>query len=450
LAVSEAAISLEALQMALKPYFPHVRKRNAALARRWETALRRAVDYLRRHPDFEAMDRLTFIRDYGNPLYAAWVDVHSVLGIATSADFALLQPRVHPRARHLFAKDFLNPHAFADIPDEKPNPKAERLGQLLFFDPVLSRDNRRACASCHQPEKAFSDGLPKSAAFGDSGSVGRNAPSLVHAAFQNAQFWDARAKFLENQIEHVVANPREFHSGFGHVLDKLGKSPEYRKLFSEAFPGDGKSLTVGALTKSLALYLRSLGRWDSPFDRYMRKESAHLDPAAKRGFNLFMGKGGCGTCHFPPAFNGTVPPRYVESESEVLGVPATADTLHPVLDADPGRFLIDYSPVFRHAFKTPTVRNAALTGPYMHNGVFATLEEVLRFYNVGGGKGMGLEVEFQTLPGDSVGLSRGEIQDVIAFMHSLTDTSGIGGRPRSLPEFPGRMTWNSRAVGGEY
>jgi cytochrome c peroxidase len=174
------------------------------------------------------------------------------------------------------------------------------------------------------------------------------------------------------------------------------------------------------------VYIRSLARWNSPFDRYARGETDALDPAARRGFNLFMGKAACATCHFPPAFNGVVPPRYIETESEVLGVPEKFPATPLVLDPDPGRGIVHLNPIFQNAFKTPTVRNVALTAPYMHNGSMETLEDVMDFYNAGGGAGLGLDVPNQTLPTDSLGLTRREMDDVIAFMKALTDTTGYG------------------------
>ena len=159
------------------------------------------------------------------------------------------------------------------------------------------------------------------------------------------------------------------------------------------------------------------------FDQYMRGNSKALTTPEKNGFNLFMGKAKCGTCHFMPLFNGLVPPEFVETESEVLGVPKTKDSLHAELDSDLGKFNFTRSVVHKHAFKTPTLRNVELTAPYMHNGVFSTLEEVMDFYNKGGGKGLNIAPDNQTLPFDKLELSKKEISDVIAFMKALTDTS---------------------------
>jgi cytochrome c peroxidase len=144
-----------------------------------------------------------------------------------------------------------------------------------------------------------------------------------------------------------------------------------------------------------------------------------------------MGKAKCGTCHYMPLFNGNFPPRFVKTEAEVIGVPAAGATQGlvrsgekgaakgAVIDADPGRFAIVPAESFRHAFKTPTVRNAARTGPYMHNGVFSTLEEVMDFYNKGGGVGLGIKIPNQTLPFDKLELNENERNEIIAFIKSL-------------------------------
>jgi cytochrome c peroxidase len=421
-ALPESRLSLEALRPALAGYAPALRGRDAALAARLDRALATAIAALPAKPSaaaFDAFDRLAFIRRAGDPLYAALIDAQRALGIATFNDLAPLRRPVSAAARGLFARDFLDPHYYAFTPGERRDTAAAALGRALFFDALLSVDTRRSCASCHDPRRAFTDGLPKSPALG-GGSLPRNAPSLPYAAYQNAQFWDMREETLENQVMHVVAGAGEFHNDFLVILRRLQAQPEYPGRFRTVFGGE-EPLQVKTITKALAMYVRSLGRWDSPFDRYARGETEFLDPAAKRGFNLFMGKAACATCHFAPAFNGTVPPRYVETESEVLGVPERfpADTLR--LDDDLGRGLLRVNPVHRRAFKTPSVRDAALTAPYMHNGGMKTLEDVMRFYNAGGGKGLGLDVPHQTLPADSLGLTRREMDDVVAFLKSLTD-----------------------------
>jgi len=215
----------------------------------------------------------------------------------------------------------------------------------------------------------------------------------------------------------------------------------------KAYPDYG--LSQHAIGNSIATYVSSLVTIESPFDQYMNLSTSDYSDSAKNGFNLFMGKAACGTCHFAPIFNGLVPPLYKESESEILGVPATKDTLHPTLDYDLGRMAnaipLDESEIYSHSFKTTTVRNAELTAPYMHNGVYNTLEEVMDFYNKGGGKGLGYEVPYQTIPFDQLGLTESEQQDVISFIKTLTDAPVHLQAPKHLPTFEDHPKWNHRS-----
>jgi cytochrome c peroxidase len=203
----------------------------------------------------------------------------------------------------------------------------------------------------------------------------------------------------------------------------------------------------------LGAYLKTLTSFNSKFDKNIRNEEKTLSQQEIKGFNLFMGKAVCATCHFPPTFTGLVPPYYGENESEVLGVPATTDTVNAVVDPDVGRLggqMLEKVPFNNHAFKTVTVRNIELTAPYMHNGVYKTLEEVVDFYNKGGGQGLGIELENQTLPFDNLSLTKGEQEAIIAFMKTLTDTTGLTSVPTTLPKFENNPDWNKRKIGGEY
>jgi cytochrome c peroxidase len=157
----------------------------------------------------------------------------------------------------------------------------------------------------------------------------------------------------------------------------------------------------------------------------MRNDQAKLSAAEKDGFNLFMGKGKCATCHHPPLFNGLLPPVFIETESEVLGVPKSKNKKSPEIDPDLGKYNFTKSVIHKYAFKTPTIRNIELTAPYMHNGIFNTLEEVMDFYNQGGGKGLNIAPPNQTLPFDKLNLTKKEKENIISFLKSLTDTSYI-------------------------
>jgi len=167
----------------------------------------------------------------------------------------------------------------------------------------------------------------------------------------------------------------------------------------------------------IAAYIRSLQQMSTPFDRYMKGDTAALSAWAVKGFNLFMGKAKCGTCHFMPLFNGAVPPYFDKIESEVLGVPLSKD--QAVVDTDSGAYNIYRIGYQMYSFKTPTVRTSTQTAPYMHNGIYQTLDEVIDFYDHGGGAGLGIELEFQTLPSDSLHLTAEEKQQIKAFLEVL-------------------------------
>jgi cytochrome c peroxidase len=410
-----------------------------------------AIAYLQSNTDFNSFNRLHFIREHSNMLYSALLDLHESIGAAYPEALQPFTLSVNYRARNPFSEYFLNPLYYNIHKIDAPTDARIQLGKFLFYDPVLSENSKRACASCHQPAKAFTDGLVKSTAFNLSGTVQRNAPTLINAALQGSYFYDVRAQFPETQIDHVVFSKDEFNTTYEAIIKKLDAMPAYVSLFQQAFPDQpGTAINGFTITKAIADYVRSLLAIDSEFDRYMRHELTGIPESVQNGFNLFMGKAQCGTCHFAPTFYGTVPPDFTESETEVLGVPAFADTLHAQIDTDKGRYNIQNVPVYMHAFKTPTVRNSQLTAPYMHNGVYATLEEVMDFYNRGGAAGLGIEMENQTLPADKLQLTSAEIADIIAFMHSLTDTSGITSAPAFLPRSNDDAAFTGRKIGGDY
>ncbi len=403
--------------------------------------------------DFDSFDRMAFLREGTMPLYASLLDLHKATGFETIDEIGTRNLPFNYQSRNLFDEDFLNPLYHSRYKTGEQAEASADLGQMLFFDPVMSSDGKRSCASCHKPELGFTDGETKSMAFGNESRVKRNSPTLINCAFQSSFFHDMRAENLEEQMVHVVVSPEEFNTDLNEISEKLRKSPEYIQLFKNAFPTyhDERAVNPITIQESVASYVRSLTALNAPFDQYMRGETNEIDEQVRHGFNLFMGKAGCGTCHFAPIFNGTVPPYYTDTEGEILGVPVAMDSL--VLDPDRGRGSIfvaqDQHPALEFMFKTPTIRNAELTAPYMHNGGLSTLEEVMEFYNNGGGKGMGLDVPDQTLPEDKLNLTKEEKSAMIAFMKSLTDTSGLRGRPKKLPAFP-VDSLNERVAGGEY
>jgi cytochrome c peroxidase len=228
---------------------------------------------------------------------------------------------------------------------------------------------------------------------------------------------------LEHQLTDVVHNQEEMKGSLTRSVKELGADPKYAALFQKAYANESMPLTEYNISNAISSYVRSLIAVNSRFDQYMRGDNTKMNKEELKGFNLFMGKAKCATCHFIPMFNGLVPPEFTETESEVLGVPKTKEKIAPVLDGDEGKFRFTRSIVHKYAFKTPTLRNIELTAPYMHNGVFNTLEEVMDFYNKGGGSGLKIAPENQTLPEKKLNLSKKEIHAVIVFLKTLTDST---------------------------
>jgi len=402
-----------------------------------------AIVYLQRNSNFIAFNRAEFIMEYLEPLSIRLYDYQKSLNIPNNNGVFGLYMSKTSFFENIVNVDFFTPSQYRNL-----DPKADLLGKYLFYEPLLSGNNNRSCASCHNAKLAFTDGKVTSQAFQRGNFISRNAPTLINSSLQQRQFWDLRVLFLEDQIRDVVANPDEMHGQIVESAEQLKKSPEYVTLFTEVF-GSNNPVTDRNLLAALASYIRSLTSLDSPFDLYIRGDKLKLTKDQVEGFNLFMGKAKCGTCHFLPLFNGTIPPRYTETESEVLGIPVEPDTMNATVDPDLGKYLTYKRELNKFAFKTPTVRNASLTAPYMHNGVYNTLEEVMDFYNRGGGAGIGIDLPNQTLPPDNLQLTIDEQQKIISFIHALTDTVGLTSIPDRLPLFEDEML-NKRKIGGVY
>ncbi|TGE27999.1 cytochrome c peroxidase [Hymenobacter metallicola] len=371
--------------------------------------------------DFDNFNRAGFFVRHFTPMLTTLRQAQQQLQIPVVA----ARRAVRPAAGSFFEADAFEASFFAPADAAPPTPAVLALGAALFQEPLLSGRGGRSCASCHVPGRAYTDGLRVNKSLLAASELERNTPTLLNAALQPDQFADSRVHFLEDQVHAVVSNKAEMGGQLSQAPALLRKKGGYGKLFTQAFATEQQPLTERNIRRAVAAYVRSLVRLNSRFDQYMRGDTTVLTRQEVLGFNLFMGKAQCGTCHYMPLFNGSVPPLYDKAESEVLGVPATADTLHPVLDADAGKFGLYGIAHQRHAFKTPTVRNAALTPPYMHNGVYQTLEQVLDFYNKGGGAGLGLAVPNQTLGEDKLNLSAAEQQAVVAFIKALNDAREV-------------------------
>lgn len=439
-ALPEALAAFGSLERAYGNYAALVDSKDAPLNRSILKAFERARMLLQ-DGDFESFDRLTFLREVTNPLTTGLPRAQRLLGIETAEDFKT-RPRPYRFATEsIFDVDFLNAEYYANLGEPANAEQRRALGELLFFDPILSQDLSMSCATCHDPAKAFTDGKPK--------NPNRNSPTLVNSVYAERYFHDLREEFLERQMLHVVVDQHEFNTDFLAIAERLRQSETYRQLFAEAYADQPKyQLSKWSISDAISHYVMGLQGMNSDFDRYARGETHEIDPAVRSGFNLFMGKAACGTCHFAPSFAGLVPPFYVENETEVLGVPSAVVWEQAEVDPDLGRLasLRPEDEVYfnAYAFKTPTVRNAAVTAPYMHNGVYQDLRQVMDFYNKGGGAGIGIDLPHQTLPPDPLGLSNEEIEDVIRFMESLTDYEALVRRPAALPPFEDRPEWNDR------
>ncbi len=257
------------------------------------------------------------------------------------------------------------------VPETNPLTKKKiELGHLLYFDKRLSRDGSIACASCHIPSLAFTDGQPVSQGIKHQ-QGGRSAPTSINRGFGKSHFWDGRAATLEDQSVGPFFSPVEH--GFQskeELVAKLNKIKGYRKLFQEAF---GAEITVETLGKAIASFQRTLISGNSAFDRfdYDGDEKA-ISESAKRGRKLFFGKARCNLCHFGTNFS--------DEKFHNIGVGWEGETL------DVGRFHVTKKQEDMGAFKTPTLREVSRTAPYMHDGRFPTLMEVVNHYNRGGVK----------------------------------------------------------------
>ncbi|MBC9909390.1 cytochrome c peroxidase [Chitinophaga varians] len=416
LSMPEAAAALEGVEHAAMLYAGSLTDIafKYTLTERFSAARR----YLLQHRSFNEFDRLHFITQYANPLSASLLALQQRLSLQLPPERRILSPE----APHLFAMRYYNVNGYSPNYESDPTTGRIQLGQRLFYDPLLSGNLQRSCASCHQASKAFTDGLARNTDLDGKALIARNTPTLLNAAFQSKQFYDSRAIFLENQVSDVVHNKREMNGSLQQTAHALKKDSTYVRLFAKAFAAGHNSITEENIANALASFLRSLTSLQSRFDLYMNGDATALNTTEKKGFNIFMGKAKCGTCHFAPLFSGVAPPYFAEPESEVLGVPAN-NRPHAALDQDPGKYVLYKISIHRYAFKTPTVRNSALTAPYMHNGVFPTLESVIDFYDKGGGAGLGIAPPNQTLPAEKLQLTPAEKKALVAFMQALTDTS---------------------------
>jgi cytochrome c peroxidase len=361
-------------------------------------------------------------------------------------------PDYQTRSRHVLAAPAGGPAAAVDPaspplglpplavpPDNAPTPARVELGRRLFLDRRLSLNRTMSCAMCHVPEQAFAHNEMRVAVGIEGRRVRRNAPTLLNAAYHERLFHDGREIALENQVWSPLLAANEMaNPSVGFVIETLRGLEDYEGLFEDAYGRGPFMETVGG---ALASYQRTLLSGDSPFDRWRYGgEADALTAAARRGFELFTGKAGCGACHlvgpewtlftddqFHNTGIGVARTRRTTTGTATVplapGETLTVDTsgfdhLGRLPPPDLGRYEVTLRPEDRWAFRTPTLRNVALTAPYMHDGSLPTLADVVRFYDGGGFPNEDLDPLIRPLA-----LSADERADLVAFLDSLTGSN---------------------------
>jgi cytochrome c peroxidase len=398
---------------------------------------------------FSGFDRFSFIKDFVNPLFALNQQFIRSYAVTTRNynDYTL-----NNNCNSIFDKSLYSPQntkgIYSLIEDESLLKDIKQTGKLLFYDPILSANNARSCASCHKPTEYFTDTTMATAfQFDHNEHLPRNTPSLVNAVFNHLVMLDGKHISLQDQAKDVMHNEREMANNEKEIVKRILSCKEYKDAFKRflKYTPEEKNVSLSHIVSAITYYYADFSNYDAPFDEAMNnKRTTTID--VKEGFNLFMSKAQCGTCHFVPMFNGVKPP-YIGSEFEVIGVPE--DTTFKKLSPDKGRFDVNPAPEMMNAFRTSTIRNAAHTKPYMHNGVFQTLDQVVDLYDAGGGVGKKLHVANQTLSSDSLKLTPKEKLQLIAFIRSLDENIIFDNAPSSLPASSNKG-WNKRKMGGDY
>jgi len=282
-----------------------------------------------------------------------------------------------------------------------PTPEMTNLGRLLFFDIRLSGDNSMSCATCHRPDAYWSDGQ-KTATGLNNKSLKLSTPTIINAAYNNKQFWDGRVNSLEQQSTIPIQSPDEMNQDMDLLVKELKAISGYVTLFDQAF--GSKGITRPNISRALAAFQRTIISNNTPFDRWYAGDESAISASAKRGFVLFENKARCANCHSGFNFN--------DSKFHNIGLVSGK--------VQEGRYKISKKNNHRGAFKTPTLRNIMKTAPYMHNGTYETIEEVIAHYNRGGNGIENADSEIRKLH-----LSQPEIEDLIAFLDTLNEVVSV-------------------------
>jgi cytochrome c peroxidase len=327
-----------------------------------------------------------------------------------------------------------------NLPQDNPFSEAKvALGRLLFFDPRLSANSAISCASCHQPNQGWTDGLPLS--FGYAGSVHwRNTPTVINSAFHPKLDWDGKALRLDIQAQGAMKGAVAMNMDPVMVEERLRQIPEYVKRFDDVF-GPGGPWFEDA-SRAIAIFQSTILSSNVPFDRFMEGDESALSESEKRGFKLFTTTAGCSACHRGRLFTdenfhglGVPTPEQFSTDAirEItfkyqLRSRGVSEEVYRTATDDPGLYLVTKVDTDFGQFRTPMLRELGQTAPYMHNGAFATLEEVIEFYNSGGGESPNLDPLLRPL-----GLTEQNKSDLMAFLMSLTGDPILVEEPQLPP-----------------
>jgi cytochrome c peroxidase len=400
--------------------------------------------------DYQQFNHYLFIKKYVDKLFAINTDLiqqYKFNAVKNIPDFS-----INSSSKSLFDKNLIKAQRpkgiYESITDSNLISEIKYIGKLLFNDPILSGNNKRSCASCHKSQQYFTDTTIVTALdFSATKKLPRNTPSLVNTIHQQMLLLDGKHSTLHNQAIDVITNQNEMNSDLDEVVKKIMSCKTYQSFFTKMKKTTHRKnkISMEDIISAITFYYADFSFQNSSFDNSIL-QNKKISNDVIEGFNIFMSKAQCATCHFPPTFSGVKAP-FNNSEFEVIGVPA--DTQFSKLSDDEGRYIFLKSDDAKSSFRTPTLRNIKFTKPYMHNGVFNTLDEVINFYNVGSAVGKKLKIENQTLSSDSLHLTKNEIEKLKLFLESLNENL-----PTSIPitELPSSKNkqLNQRKIGGVY
>jgi cytochrome c peroxidase len=326
----------------------------------------------------------------------------------------------------------LEPFQSAVEPASNPGtPEKVELGKILFFDRRLSGDGTMSCATCHIPDLGFGDGQAIGLNYPTTKNW-RNTQTLINVAYQKFFFHDGRVESLEDQALFPIMSAFEMNQNLDYLEEEIRSVPEYLERFRQVFGSE--DVTRERIAMAIAAFERTLVSRNAPLDRYLDGDDGALTPAAKRGLEVFTGKGKCADCHYGTAlidsrFHALNVPEHPDFQQDPR-VAATRRFVAKVnhfekfrsLEEDPGRYLITKRDEDWRAFRTPTLRDISNTGPYMHNGIFETLEETIEFLDLGEAKSLA-----------PLGLTAEEKADLVLFLEEGLTGEKLAVRPPRIP-----------------